>query len=338
MKILFIGPGKGLEYMCDTVFHGLKMLYGKDIHENIDRWYMYESLSAAEKAKLYGKGFTLCGTLPADLSNKASFPQIKKMLKERYFDYVIYGSIWRNHDYFSLVRRFYPEEKIIFIDGEDGTQIHKYFLNKGIYFKRELEHKVPGVFPVGFGIPKCKIAARVGAKSRMLAEIIPGELSTYIYNREEDYYAGYSSACFAITKKKAGWDSLRHYEILANGCIPYFIDLQNCPADTLHLLPKQLILEAKRLFAQKIPTPAEIKDLAEKLLNYTREHLTTESIVKYILDTAAGIEKIGKHKFSFYPPLRLNSYCKLARCRELLGMIPRKIVIIWNSFFANENY
>jgi hypothetical protein len=37
---------------------------------------------------------------------------------------------------------------------------------------------------------------------------------------------------------------LRHYEILANGCIPIIEHLDKCPLDTLTSLPKQLLLEA----------------------------------------------------------------------------------------------
>jgi hypothetical protein len=43
--------------------------------------------------------------------------------------------------------------------------------------------------------------------------------------------------------KKAGWDCMRHYEILGNNCIPYFIDLEDCPKNTLTNLPKELLLK-----------------------------------------------------------------------------------------------
>jgi hypothetical protein len=47
--------------------------------------------------------------------------------------------------------------------------------------------------------------------------------------------------------KKAGWDCMRHYEILGNNCIPYFVGLEDCPKNTLANLPKELLLEAKDL-------------------------------------------------------------------------------------------
>jgi serine/threonine protein kinase len=40
---------------------------------------------------------------------------------------------------------------------------------------------------------------------------------------------------------------MRHYEILGNNCIPYFVGLEDCPKNTLANLPKELLLEAREL-------------------------------------------------------------------------------------------
>jgi hypothetical protein len=58
------------------------------------------------------------------------------------------------------------------------------------------------IFPISFSMPPEKIVAAVPPKTRMLAHIIPGDLSTYIYKTEEDYYKGYQDSYFGITKKK----------------------------------------------------------------------------------------------------------------------------------------
>ena len=44
---------------------------------------------------------------------------------------------------------------------------------------------------------------------------------------------------------------MRHYEILANGCIPIFLDLENCPINTLTNLPKKCLLYCKKLYETK---------------------------------------------------------------------------------------
>jgi hypothetical protein len=126
-----------------------------------------------------------------------------------------------------------------------------------------------------------------------MSNLIPGELGTYIYNTEKDYYNEYKESYFAITKKKGGWDCMRHYEIIANGCVPYFYDIENCPPNTMFLCPKKLFVEGNKLcekFADKKIEELteeiinEYNILREKLLNYTRTYLTTKKIAEYILE------------------------------------------------------
>jgi hypothetical protein len=75
---------------------------------------------------------------------------------------------------------------------------------------------------------------------------------------------------------------MRHYEILSNNCIPYFIDLENCPQNILTNLPKELLLEARELAnnfnEQKYFT------ILNELFNYTKQHLTTKQLAQYVLN------------------------------------------------------
>ena len=73
----------------------------------------------------------------------------------------------------------------------------------------------------------------------ILAPLIIGKLNTYIYDSEDSYYEMYKKSIFGLTYKKAGWECLRHYEILMNGCIPLFLDLKDCPNDCITTLPKK---------------------------------------------------------------------------------------------------
>ena len=98
---------------------------------------------------------------------------------------------------------------------------------------------------------------------------------------------------FAITRKKAGWDCLRHYEILANGCIPLFLNIENCPKNILSLFPKNIILETNKFYysiSNKNITDLTREEITQYnkyknlLFEYTRNNLTTISISKYILN------------------------------------------------------
>ncbi len=139
--------------------------------------------------------------------------------------------------------------------------------------------------------------ADVPQKTKLLGHVIPGDMRTYIFNTEGEYYADYAASWFGITKRKAGWDCMRHYEILANGCIPVFMDLENCPAQTMTHLPKELIMEAGDMYYEmKKPdgdTPenrARCEEYIRRLLDYTRTHLTNRVLASYILTQSGHTE------------------------------------------------
>jgi hypothetical protein len=148
------------------------------------------------------------------------------------------------------------------------------------------------IYPITFSIPSEKIVNKIPEKKKLLAHIYPGRKKTYIFNKEKDYYKDYQISYFAITKKKNGWDCLRHYEIMANGCIPVFLNIKKCPPKTMYLLPKELFFEGNKLYDKlkhkKINelTEEEIIEcnlLIEKLLTYLRNNLTTDKLASYIL-------------------------------------------------------
>lgn len=137
------------------------------------------------------------------------------------------------------------------------------------------------VYPISFSIPECKIVKEVPQKTRSIATIIPGDQSTYIFNTESEYYADYQTSRFGKTVCKGGWDCLRHYEILANGCIPWFPDLAECPLRTMVHFPKEEILKTNT-WDRESPPPEYI-ETAQRLLDYTRTHLTTKAMAEYVL-------------------------------------------------------
>lgn len=162
------------------------------------------------------------------------------------------------------------------------------------------------VYPISFSIPEEKISQRVPEKTKRFAHIVPGDPSTYIFQDETTYYADYQQSIFGRTQKKAGWDCLRHYEILANGCIPWFRDLDRCPAQTMVHLPKQRILDAMQSETPEAFIP--------ELLTYTRTHLTCRAMAQYVFDTV-GCPTPKRVLF-----LSGDPYPDYLRCLTLIGM------------------
>lgn len=146
-------------------------------------------------------------------------------------------------------------------------------------------------YPISFSIPASKIVSEIPQKDKDFATLVPGDWSTYIFDDEQEYYKDYQRSYYAFTWKKGGWDCMRHYEILASGCIPYFVDLAACPAGTMHLFPRDLILEAMHLpgvsygqIDHSVFDQKKYYEILEKLLEYTRTHLVTEHLAQYMLD------------------------------------------------------
>ena len=144
------------------------------------------------------------------------------------------------------------------------------------------------VFPFSMCIPDECIAKSIPEKKFLLASLIPGDMSTYIFDKysEKEYNDMYKESRFAITKMKGGWDCLRHYEILMNGCIPLFKNLNECPKYTLTTYPKHLNDEAYNLYNNWIENEEFINKyniLCSKYLEHTRENCTTSALTKYFL-------------------------------------------------------
>ncbi len=199
-----------------------------------------------------------------------------------------------------------------------GYPVNMYLLAMALCVKVVL---LAAPFPINFSIPECKIVKDIPEKNLDFAPLMPGDLRTYIYNDEETYYKDYQRSYFAVTTKKAGWDCMRHYEILANGCIPYFVDLDKCRPETMHFLPRELIFEAMNLEGVSYLEIDHEKfdrekyfEILNKLLDYTRQKLTTKAMASYILET---INYNGEGNILFLSPSLAPDYM---RCLTLIGL------------------
>jgi hypothetical protein len=297
MKILYISSPDGPDYLCDMIFHGLRGLFGADVVDPNRLWYLYASEfgpGGHSLDELSGKGFTLYGLLP-DLPVERQ--DIAAKVRSRYYDLVIFASIHRCIHYAPVVHAHYDPKDIIFLDGEDEPEILGY-MGQGIYFKREQEMQVPGMYPIQFSLPAEKICPNPPKKTKILATNHPQRPETYIFDNEADYYADYQSSLFGVTVKKAGWDCLRHYELLANHCAPLFLDLAACPALTMFRYPKGDALELLQLYRQRgreyFQTQEGFQrwaDAMQRIMRILRRDLTTTAMARYMLDVWTRIKQ-----------------------------------------------
>jgi hypothetical protein len=289
MKILYItnhidiaraSGGFISDYQNDLVFYGLRELFGDDVVDSTQIVSLYKEYEGKIPTQHLWGGMTtfwLIGDNQIDRTN------IEEKIKDKYYDLIIYGSIKRCKNYYDLVSKVYPPNKVILIDGNDEAELDSLH-TKHLYFKRELQQSYKNVLPITFAYPTCKLANSNRSKTQEYATCIPGQPETYIFKSEKQYYEDYQKSYYGVTMKKAGWDCMRHYEILGNYCMPYFIGLEDCPKNTLNNFPKELLLEAKNLANNFVES--NYFTILDEVFNYTKQNLTTKNIAKQILEHA----------------------------------------------------
>jgi hypothetical protein len=287
MKILYItnyldiaraSGGFINDYQNDLVFYGLRELFGDNVVDSTQILHLYkEYKDQIPKQNIWGEMTTvwLIGDNNIDRNN------IEEKIKDKYYDLIIYGAIKRCKHYYELVSKYYPPNKILLIDGDDDSSLDPLH-TKHLYFKRELQHKHSNLIPITFALPTNKLCTPNKNKTQEYATCIPGQPETYIFKSEQPYYEDYQKSYYGVTMKKAGWDCMRHYEILGNYCMPYFIGLEDCPKDTLTNFPKELLLEGRELTNNF--DESKYFRILDEIFEYTKTNLTTKSLAKYILN------------------------------------------------------
>jgi len=165
-----------------------------------------------------------------------------------------------------------------------------------------IQERKKDIYSLGYSYPRELFLNLNFPKKAVWAEVIPGLKETYRFEREQDYHEMYQASRFAFTWKKGGWDCLRHYEIIANGSLPVFRDIDQCPDDTLVNLPKHLL---KRVNKELIPwrDTKEYKELYQTLFS---------EIHKYCIENATC--EVTANKFLKFLNLPPNSKILLLTC------------------------
>ena len=252
------------DYQSDAIFHGLVKKLGKDVHTYYNLWWHHKSEKEKDPDrfnKIWGNGFTMYGLLDEREYTRARIHYNLLFLSGSYDAVVIpiHHTMNKQDEQLQAIINFFAERgyeknQIIVIDGWDQEYINKEIAESCTYYKREMkDHHEEYAHPISFAIPKEKIR-RLNDSKRKAAfaplipvnqSIDPSYMSTYVYDTEESYYDMYQTAYFSYTSKKGGWDTLRHYEIIANGSVPFFVDMESCPEYTLCNFPKQKAIQAK---------------------------------------------------------------------------------------------
>ena len=294
-KVLFMGKYAPC-YLSDCILHGLYFLDSVSLI-NIPKSPLAYKDHFNDPYSLYmtyGRGFTIFGTIPEFYDYPTDV--IVEKIKNKYFDFVIFGhgNIW--NEFSDIVFKNYDKKRVIILDGGDSILVDTDLFGRGIIFKRELVNDHPDLFPIGFGFPKEKIQKPL-TKIRKDSIVKPAgrdfqNNANYIYHIEQDYYNDYNQSLFGDTINKAGWDCLRHYEIIGCRAIPNFINLEICPPLICTHLPKDLLLAARKLYEnfdfdyyQTAKGHETYHKLEKKIFKHFKENCTTEAVADKMIKT-----------------------------------------------------
>ncbi len=242
MKVLFLHSNQTVDYLADSLFHGLRELLGSNCVDVPRHDTMYQPLTDSMKSKLRGNGFTLYGLLEdiPELSTKRFL--WSKDLDEYDFIVVAHPELqW--HLLFELASRV-NSEKLVIIDGNDTTAFFPFYslgwqlkncpwtyltpIKKFKYFKRELvgegssyalDRLLPrfirkwvsfpqNSFPFGFSIPQEKLYK--GDKKEKIKDfpthIVDAEVAAHV---SQSFFSATSSDKHIFISEDSYYEDLR---------------------------------------------------------------------------------------------------------------------------------
>jgi hypothetical protein len=234
------------------MLHGLRGVLGDSCIDLPRKRVLYRDFSETSQKELHGGGFTLYTKAIQEISTR----DISEV------DTILYGvtCAYGITEYPTINHRF---KNVWYLDGHDDPPIRK-----TPCFKRELYQPQSDVYPTGFGIPEYQIRELdFSIKSQLFQKTAPhaaqfqeprdlGTRTHHIFTDENEYFKDMQCSWFGLTCKKGGWDTLRHYELIANGCLLLFRDY--------HLKPT--LCSPQNLPCLSYSTPDDLKNIVDRLL------------------------------------------------------------------------
>jgi hypothetical protein len=328
LKILFI-TAPLYDNLGDSLLIGFRELYGANC---ID--FPRKSIMYGEFPVIYGRGFTLW-TRPIE-----DVPRNARALEE--IDLVIYSNYRRQKsiDWRLLVKNRHQAPRVVYLDGNDDAYIDPFVRP---LFKRELFESHEGVFPIGFGVPERFVRSiHLGQKKQLHQTHVQDSEFTqdtaYKFTREDDYYDDLARSCFGITMRKAGWDCLRHYEMLAAGTLVMFkhfdqkppLCAPQCPYFISYTDKKDFFEKAGRLWEEGKPNDEYVRILQAQREWLLKNATCTARARQLMLDIQSYFE--GK-PFDPMPVLRF----KKIRLAGVYLFLLKESLYMWGLTLASTN-
>ena len=156
------------------------------------------------------------------------------------------------------------------------------------------------LYPIGFVSPPSDISSCVPEKVHDFSAVDPADRSSYIYGirDQSEYKRNMAHSRFSYTRKKAGWDAQRHFEIMATGTVPYFEAIDSVPERVIPFMPKEILTAAKKFADSSASTfdslsrpkkfgpsfnHSAYNEIACCVLSHAKKHQTSIALADYVL-------------------------------------------------------
>ncbi len=315
-------PDTSCDYQSDSLLHGLKsVLTNQELVDYPKVLQMYTTYPQS-----MGRRFSLYKLLFDDPQVDRTY--IDEKIKSHYFDKIVLSIHHSHNGQWNYIKhnvnellKYYSGNDVCCVDGWDRMDLEYELTQICRYFKREigdgdLTDRL-GLYPIQFAIPAEKLRQSL-EKELAFAPHIPAMFSwdhphakTYKYDNEEDFYHDYQRSMFGYHCRKGGFDTMKGLEVLAGGCMPVWLDQDDCPSETLKFYPKELLSYVRELpgvdwglidQSKRVCDTRNIREgggsidednfdfdsyheLLFDLLEYTKTHLTTKALARRFLET-----------------------------------------------------
>jgi len=142
MKILYItnineiyksSGGWISDYLNDTIFYGLHEILEDNVVDSTQIIHLYKEHKGKIDPRVLWGGMTTFWLIEKDTKDREN---IIDKIKDKYYDFIIYGNCQRCLDYYDIVNKIYDPKKVIMLDGNDENHLHPLH-EIHPYFKRE---------------------------------------------------------------------------------------------------------------------------------------------------------------------------------------------------------
>lgn len=288
MKILFLNDSSKITLTSDLLLHGLCSL-GLDVvdYPKLDYMYGTTDFNLLAPVRPSDQIRNLYGSLALRVNIDRT--QLEQKIKSKHFDLVIISDPRCSNELLPCVLNNIEDKKIVWIDGSSSV-FPEYFIPKGWYFKKEIEHGFSTTHNISLSMPKENIPKHLSMfKTGIIVnEIILGNCFT-----DDSFYNEIRNNHFMLAKFNCGWDNLINYEIIAHGSIPIFKNLEHVPTKTMQNFPKNILQEINQLINEKgltwVYTNSDsYYEYQYQLWNWLRKNATTEHMAQKVIQTISN--------------------------------------------------